>query len=113
VKFIDFLQNIVPIQYRSDKQLVSHNIHTSTYNYKYTFSVEIAPICRVRVRVCGMSLLYVGPGMCVVCWGVCVVGAPWVKGQRHGEGKRGGERRTALPLVPPIAGSNSEYEVSC
>ena len=47
-KFVDFVQSAVPARHRSDKQLVSHNTHTSTYNYKYTFSVEIAPICRVR-----------------------------------------------------------------
>ena len=47
VKFIDFLQGCVPARFRADKQLVSHDIHTSTYNYKYTFSVEIAPICKV------------------------------------------------------------------
>ena len=49
-KFVDFVQSAVPARHRSDKQLVSHNTHTSTYNYKYTFSVEIAPICRVRTR---------------------------------------------------------------
>ena len=47
LKFINFVQNVVPMRYRSDKQLVSHNEHSSTYNYKYTFSVEIVPICRV------------------------------------------------------------------
>lgn len=41
-------QGVVPARFRSDKQLVSHDIHTSTYNYKYTFSVEIAPVCKVR-----------------------------------------------------------------
>lgn len=46
VKFIDFLGSVVPVRYRSDKQLVSHNIHSATYNYKYTFSVEIVPICK-------------------------------------------------------------------
>lgn len=46
-KFIDFLQSVVPLRYRHDKQLVSHTIHTSEYNYKYTFSAEIAPICKV------------------------------------------------------------------
>jgi nonsense-mediated mRNA decay protein 3 len=46
VKFIDFLQSMVPIRYRHDKQLVSHDVHTSSYNYKYTFSVEMSPICK-------------------------------------------------------------------
>ena len=45
-KFVDFLQSVVPIRHRSDKQLVSHDVHTSNYNYKYTFSVELAPICK-------------------------------------------------------------------
>lgn len=46
MKLVDFLQSVVPIRYRHDKQLVSHNIHESTYNYKYTFSIEIAPLCK-------------------------------------------------------------------
>ncbi len=44
-------QAVVPIRFRTAKQLVSHNIHSSTYNYKYTFSVEIVPVCKVRLRV--------------------------------------------------------------
>lgn len=48
-KFVDFLQSVIPIRFRSDKQLVSHNIHTSSYNYKYTYSVDIVPICRVSL----------------------------------------------------------------
>ncbi|MCJ1354287.1 MAG: hypothetical protein MMC33_004274 [Icmadophila ericetorum] len=43
---VDFVQSVVPARYRSDKQLVSHNEHSATYNYKYTFSVELVPICR-------------------------------------------------------------------
>ncbi|KAK8936752.1 hypothetical protein KSP39_PZI012348 [Platanthera zijinensis] len=46
VKFVDFISNSIPAQSRSDKQLVSHDPKSSTYNYKYTFSVEICPICR-------------------------------------------------------------------
>ena len=41
------LQSVVPCRFRSDKQLVSHDTHSNTYNYKYTFSVEIAPVCKV------------------------------------------------------------------
>ena len=46
-RFLDFLQGVVPMRYRTDKQLVSHNEQNATYNYKYTFSVEIVPICKV------------------------------------------------------------------
>ena len=42
------LQAVVPCKFHTAKQLVSHNIHSSTYNYKYTFSVEIVPVCKVR-----------------------------------------------------------------
>ncbi|KAG2439772.1 hypothetical protein HYH02_010649 [Chlamydomonas schloesseri] len=45
-KFIDFLQSVVPIRFRADKQLVSHDTHNNTYNYKFTFSVEIVPLCK-------------------------------------------------------------------
>ena len=47
LKFVDFLQSVVPLRFRNDKQLVSHKEHTNTYNYKYTFSTEIVPICKV------------------------------------------------------------------
>ena len=74
VKFIDFMQSVVPIRYRHDKQLV----HTSNYNYKYTFSVEIAPICRVSearraqlarsARGVGVRQGRRGRGVCVREW---------------------------------------------
>lgn len=46
VKFLEFIGKVSPVKSRHDKQLVSHDVKSSTYNYKYTFSVEISPICR-------------------------------------------------------------------
>ena len=46
LKLIDFLQNVIPVRHRHDKQLVSHDTHSNTYNYKYTFMVEIVPVCK-------------------------------------------------------------------
>lgn len=46
IKFIDFLNNVVPMKHRSDKSLVSHDTKSNTYNYKYTFAVEIALVCK-------------------------------------------------------------------
>ncbi|KAI3966805.1 hypothetical protein MKW92_053655 [Papaver armeniacum] len=46
LKFVDFVGKVCPIKSRNDKQLVSHDEKSSTYNYKYSFSVEICPICR-------------------------------------------------------------------
>jgi nonsense-mediated mRNA decay protein 3 len=46
VKFVEFLGKVVPVKSRSDKQLVSQDSKSMTYNYKYTFSVEICSVCR-------------------------------------------------------------------
>lgn len=46
VKFVEFLGKVAPVRSRHDKQLVSHDLKSNYYNYKYTFSVEISPICR-------------------------------------------------------------------
>ncbi|CAL1397363.1 unnamed protein product [Linum trigynum] len=46
VKFLEFLGSVVPTKSRVDKQLVSHDVESSNYNYKYTFSVQISPVCR-------------------------------------------------------------------
>ncbi|KAM4099024.1 hypothetical protein ACJW30_07G123800 [Castanea mollissima] len=46
VKFVEFIGKVAPMKSRNDKQLVSHDIKSNNYNYKYTFSVEICPICR-------------------------------------------------------------------
>ncbi|KAK4360039.1 hypothetical protein RND71_022268 [Anisodus tanguticus] len=46
LKFVDFVSRVVPVRTRNDKQLVSHDHKSNTFNYKYTFSVEISPICR-------------------------------------------------------------------
>lgn len=45
-KLVDFLQSMVPCRYTTSKQLISHDTHNNTYNYKYTFAVEIVPICK-------------------------------------------------------------------
>lgn len=46
VRFVNFLGNVVPILNCNDKQLVSQDSMRNTYNYKYTFSVQIFPICK-------------------------------------------------------------------
>eukprot|EP01111_Echinosteliopsis_oligospora_P016396 TRINITY_DN679_c0_g1_i1.p1 TRINITY_DN679_c0_g1~~TRINITY_DN679_c0_g1_i1.p1 ORF type:complete len:503 (-),score=112.32 TRINITY_DN679_c0_g1_i1:45-1553(-) len=46
LKFVDFLQAVAPCRFKTSEHLVSHDEHSNTFNYKYTFLVEIAPICR-------------------------------------------------------------------
>ncbi|OMJ09232.1 60S ribosomal export protein NMD3 [Smittium culicis] len=46
IKMVDFLQNVVPVRSKTSEQLISHDIHTSVSNYKFTYSVEIVPTCK-------------------------------------------------------------------
>ncbi|KAK7685395.1 hypothetical protein QCA50_011258 [Cerrena zonata] len=46
LKMVEFLQGVVPIRSKSSEQLLSADIHTSTANFKYTYSVEIIPLCK-------------------------------------------------------------------
>jgi len=45
-KFVDFLQSVAVVRYKTAEQLVSHDARSNIYNYHYTFSVEISPVCR-------------------------------------------------------------------
>eukprot|EP00039_Didymoeca_costata_P019978 m.339594 g.339594 ORF g.339594 m.339594 type:complete len:543 (+) comp18876_c0_seq1:180-1808(+) len=45
-KLEGFLSGCSPIRSKTSERLISSDIQNATYNYKFTFSVEIAPICR-------------------------------------------------------------------
>jgi len=45
-KFLDFLTSVAPVRSKKSSQLISTDIHTSTSSYKFTFSVELVPICK-------------------------------------------------------------------
>ncbi|XP_015512894.1 60S ribosomal export protein NMD3 [Neodiprion lecontei] len=45
-KMIDFLGAVLPCRSHHSKKLISHDIHSNVYNYKFTFSVEIVPISK-------------------------------------------------------------------
>ena len=40
---------ILSQRYQTAQELVSHDIHNNTYNYKDTFSVELVPICKDNI----------------------------------------------------------------
>lgn len=46
IKMVDFLQSVVPIRSKCSEQLISSDIHAGTANFKYTYSVEIVPLCK-------------------------------------------------------------------
>jgi len=56
LRFVDFLGNVVAIRARDDKQLVSHDANSNSYNYRFTFAVEIVPVCKEDVVVLPFKL---------------------------------------------------------
>ncbi|KAK6157260.1 hypothetical protein DH2020_011508 [Rehmannia glutinosa] len=45
-KFVEFLREVAPIRDDEGKKLVSSDTKSNTHVFKYSFSVEISPICR-------------------------------------------------------------------
>ncbi|KAI0064206.1 NMD3-domain-containing protein [Artomyces pyxidatus] len=46
IKMTEFLASVVPIRTKSSERLLSSDTHSNTANYKFTYSVEIVPICK-------------------------------------------------------------------
>lgn len=61
LKMVDFLGSVVAIRTRADKQLVSADHNSNTFNYKYTFCVEIVPVCKEDL-VCMPHKVYTSLG---------------------------------------------------
>ena len=49
-KLVEFLQSVIPIRSQHAKKLISHDCSSNVYNYKYTSSVEVVPICKVLTK---------------------------------------------------------------
>ncbi|KAK9370046.1 NMD3 family-domain-containing protein [Lipomyces kononenkoae] len=45
-KMLDFLAAVAPIRTKKSEELISMDTHTSVRSYKFTFSVELVPICK-------------------------------------------------------------------
>ncbi|CAL9734768.1 60S ribosomal export protein Nmd3p, partial [Monosporozyma servazzii] len=46
IKMVDFLNSHVPIKYKHSKELISKDIQNDISTYKFSYSVEIVPICK-------------------------------------------------------------------
>ncbi|GFS98675.1 60S ribosomal export protein NMD3 [Nephila pilipes] len=55
-KMVDFFLTVVPCRYTTSQQLISHDTHSNIFDYKYTFSVEIVPVCKHDVVCLPLSL---------------------------------------------------------
>ena len=45
-RLVDFIAAHVPSRFKNSKQLISHDLRSNNFNFKYTISMEIAPICK-------------------------------------------------------------------
>lgn len=68
-RFVDFLHSVVPVQIKTAKQLISHDAKSNIYNYKYTFSAEIVPICKDDLMLLP-AVHRAGTGALVLCYKV-------------------------------------------
>jgi len=48
-KLVEFLSAYVPNRYVTGKELISHDIRSNKFSYKFTYSVEIIPICKDHI----------------------------------------------------------------
>jgi len=48
-KLVDFMSAVLPCRYQQSKKLLSHDIHSNVYNYKFTYSMEIVPVMKDSV----------------------------------------------------------------
>ena len=44
--FAEFIHTMLPCKVKQSKTLVSHDQKSNLFNYKYTFMIEIAPVCK-------------------------------------------------------------------
>jgi nonsense-mediated mRNA decay protein 3 len=46
LRFLDFLQAVTPIKFKQSERLVSQDLQSNKDAYKFSFSVEMVPVCR-------------------------------------------------------------------
>lgn len=57
-KMLDFLNTVVPVRTKKSEELVSQDIHSGSSSYKFSFSVELVPICRDDLVVLPKTLAH-------------------------------------------------------
>lgn len=66
-KMVDFLMSAVPCRYQVSKTVVSQDVHSNTYNCKFTYSVEIVPVCKDCVVCLPLKLAHQTGGIGQIC----------------------------------------------
>jgi hypothetical protein len=47
LKFVDFLASVTPLRSKAAKQLVSEDVQNGLMKYKFSYAVELVPVCKV------------------------------------------------------------------
>lgn len=55
-RILDFLSSILPTIVKNSKQLISHDMNSNTFVYKYAFAVELPKICKNDLVILPKSL---------------------------------------------------------
>lgn len=55
-KMVDFLQAVLPVKITNSKKLISHDIHSNSYNYKYSYAADIVPVSKGSLVCLGKKL---------------------------------------------------------
>lgn len=66
-KMVDFITTVLPCRYQHSKKLISHDIHSNIYNYKFTYCIEIVPISKDSVVCLPKKLTQQLGGISPVC----------------------------------------------
>ena len=66
-KMVDFLMSAVPCRYQVSKTVVSQDVHSNTFNCKFTYSVEIVPVCKDCVVCLPLKLAHQTGGIGQIC----------------------------------------------
>ena len=43
---MEYVNKLIPCRSQTSQQLKSHDVHNNTYNYKFTFCLEVVPVCK-------------------------------------------------------------------
>nr|XP_022919681.1 60S ribosomal export protein NMD3 [Onthophagus taurus] len=66
-KMVEFINSVLPCKYQHSKKLISHDIHSNVYNYKFSYSVEIVPISKDSVVCLPKKLTQQLGGISPIC----------------------------------------------
>jgi nonsense-mediated mRNA decay protein 3 len=66
-KLVDLLQALIPVRYQDSKRLISHDASSNIFNYKYTYSVEVVPVCKDNIVCLPPKLAHSLGGIGQIC----------------------------------------------